>query len=134
MSIFTGTDGKRYFKDSRGGFREINVSTDLGVSNTPEVQHTEAPAKAFSGSERGGYGNAQPQGCDDPAYIRDHYPSQRGIDGEPIEHAGSANHPLNHLTGWLCDIPYRPTRLPEEIVAEQNAIAAAEMAAEQEKQ
>jgi hypothetical protein len=46
----------------------------------------------------------------------------RGTDGEAVEHAGNRNHPLNSSVGWLCDRPFRPTRLPEEIVAEQIAL------------
>lgn len=130
--IFTAADGRRYFRDSHGAFREIAMSTDLGVPSVPHVQDTQQvrATQSVTGKSVGGYGHTSPNAVDDPAYIREHYPAQRGVDGEPIEHAGSANHPLNNLKGWLSDMPYRPTRLPEEIVAEQRAIAAAELAAE----
>ena len=129
-NIFTAADGRRYFRDSRGAFREIAMSTDLGVPSVPQVEDTQIQATgSFSGKSQGGFGNDRPNACDDPQYRLRHYPSQRGADGEPIEHAGSANHPLNNLKGWLSDMPYQPTRLPEKIMAEQNAIAAAELAA-----
>jgi hypothetical protein len=136
MSTFTAADGKRYFKDSHGAFREVGTRTDLGVPSVPQVEETRQveAAQSITGKSQGGFGNTQPNACDDPEYLRKHCPSQIGVDGEPIEHAGSANHPLNNLKGWLSDSPYQPTRLPEEIVAEQNAIAAAEVAAEEQKQ
>ncbi|MGA9932226.1 MAG: hypothetical protein WBQ13_14870 [Terriglobales bacterium] len=134
-NIFTAQDGRRYFRDHFGAYREVNTSTDLGVPSVPQVQDTQVRAtRSFSGKSEGGYGNRAPNAVDDPEYLQKHFPSRRGVDGEPIVHAGSDNHPLNNLRGWLSDSPYKPTRLPEEIVAEQIAVAAAEAAAEEEKQ
>jgi hypothetical protein len=128
--IFTAKDGKRYFKDSTGAYREVNTSTDLGVPSVPRKENNalQPPARSYSGDQQGGFGHTAPNACDDPAYIQRHYPNMIGTDGEPIEHAGSANHPLNQRQQY--QTPYQPQPSPEEL----RAIWAAEDAEKESKQ
>jgi hypothetical protein len=137
---FQAKDGKQY-REVNGCYYEVRTGADVHAQfnqggrsvraqmdrNPGYVDDTKQPeGKPLKGVQEGrDYGG--PNGgnaCDDPAYLAAHYPSHRGTDGEPIEHAGSSNHPLNNLhTPQPYTRQYTPEELPAKWAAEDAAAA-----------